>query len=68
MAYKKSDAMNDPTGRWLAGRIDGTEGRLDRHEAEHEKLWTKINRVENRLPIWATLLIAIMGAAIGKLV
>lgn len=61
--------MNDPISvQVVSARVDGVEGRLDRHEKVHEKLWAKFNKVENRLPNWALALISLLSAATAALV
>ena len=59
--------MGVPTSETLAVKVDQHKERLDKHEKVHEKLWKKIDLIENRLPIWATLLMAVLTALIGAL-
>ena len=59
--------MSETTNAALVERVKGHGERLTRHEKIHEQLWKKIDIVENRVPNWATLFIAVLTAAIGSL-
>jgi NO-binding membrane sensor protein with MHYT domain len=43
----------------------GTVARLDNLETSDEKQWDAIARLQNRLPVWATLLISMLTFALG---
>ena len=41
--------------------------RIKRLETDNDKQWEAIEKLQNRLPLWATLLIAGLGTLIGWL-
>lgn len=59
--------MAQPTTEALAVRVNEHGERLDKHEIIHKDLWKSINGVRNRLPHWATILIAVLTAVLGAL-
>lgn len=56
-----------PTTGELAVRVDGHRDRLDKNDEEHKDLWDGQNRIQNRLPNWATLFIAVLTMIVGAL-
>ena len=59
--------MGEPTPGEISVRVDGHALLLTKHEKVHSDLWDSIDSIKNRLPIWATMLIAILTAAVGAL-
>lgn len=59
--------MSQPTPGEVAIRVDDHDRRLDKNDEDHVELWKSIDRIKNRLPVWATLLIALLTAGIGAL-
>ena len=59
--------MGAPTTEAIAATVKGHGERLTRHEGIHKDLWKSLDGVRNRLPNWATLLFAILTAALGSL-
>ena len=41
------------------------EKKLDDHSEEHDKLWNAISELQNRLPLWATMLISVLCSLLG---
>jgi hypothetical protein len=39
----------------------------DNNKEAHDRMWESINNLQNRLPVWATVLIAILTGIIGWL-
>lgn len=60
--------MAVPTSETLSIRVDDHDRRLERHESVHHDLWDAITSIQNRLPVWATALLALLTAAVGALV
>lgn len=56
-----------PTTGELGVRVDDHGRRLDKNDKDHKELWDGQDRIKNRLPHWATLLISILTLAIGVL-
>ena len=59
--------MSEQTPGEISVRVDDHDRRLNKHEKVHSDLWDSIDSIKNRLPIWATMLIAILTAAVGAL-
>lgn len=60
-----SDNRNDKT-------IECTQGAINRTQIEQlwrsdAKQWTVLEKLQNRLPAWATFLIALLGTIIGAM-
>jgi type VI protein secretion system component VasF len=51
----------------LTQQVTDHERRLEKNDKEHSKMWETLDRVRNRLPVWATLLIGCLLAIIGFL-
>lgn len=66
MANEKGSTLMPTTGE-LAVRVDGHRDRLDKNDEEHKDLWDGQNRIQNRLPNWATLFIAVLTMIVGAL-
>lgn len=64
---KGSILMGQPTTGELAIRVDGHRDRLNKNDEEHKDLWDGQNRIQNRLPNWATLFIAVLTMIVGAL-
>lgn len=49
--------------------IAGVEKKLDEHvknnEDDHKEMWAAINNLRNRLPVWATVVISLLTAAVA---
>jgi hypothetical protein len=43
----------------------GFESRIESLETSDTKQWLAIERLQNRLPVWATLLISVLTFALG---
>ena len=59
--------MEGPTSQTLSIRVDDHDRRLEKHETVHHDLWDSINRIQNRPPVWASAVIAIMTGIVGVL-
>ena len=70
------DACDQHSG--MCRDISAAEKRLDEHidnnreeyknnREEHTDMWTAINTLRNRPPVWATAVIAALSAAVGWL-
>lgn len=46
-------------------RMDGIDTRLENHSDIHDELWSAITSLQNRLPLWATLLIGFLASICG---
>lgn len=66
MDNEKGSTLMPTTGE-LAVRVDGHRDRLDKNDEEHKDLWDGQNRIQNRLPNWATLFIAVLTMIVGAL-
>jgi NO-binding membrane sensor protein with MHYT domain len=43
----------------------GTSARIENLETSDKEQWAAIDRLQNRLPVWATLLISLLTFALG---
>ena len=43
----------------------GFDARLENLEIDNRDQWTAINQIRNRLPVWATLVMTLMGTVLG---
>lgn len=59
--------MAEPTTGEIAIRVTDHDRRLDKNDEDHTELWNSLDSIKNRLPAWATILIAVLTAAIGAL-
>lgn len=59
--------MSQPTPGELAVRVDDHDRRFDKNDEDHTELWNSIDRIKNRLPVWASMLIAALTAVVGTL-
>ena len=48
-----------------AVKFDEVDRRFENHSDVHDELWGAINDLRNRLPLWATLLIAFLASICG---
>lgn len=46
---------------------DKIKGQGERCEKSKDQLWSAVNGIKNRLPIWATVIIALLTGGIGSL-
>lgn len=42
------------------------ESKIDRLEKETEEQWTAINKLRDRLPVWATIVISLLTFLLGS--
>lgn len=49
----------------LDERINGLRRDMDKNEQDHNEMWTAINNLRNRLPVWATVVIALLTGLLG---
>lgn len=68
MAYEEGYViMSQPTTGELAVRVDDHDRRFDRNNKDHVEFRKSIDGIKNRLPVWATMLLAISAGVIGAL-
>ena len=65
---KGNDLMAAPTPGELAVHVDEHEKRLKRNDDDHKDIWKMLDKIQNRLPHWALLLISLLSAATAALV
>lgn len=58
---------NDFSKGRLTQKVDDHERRLNGHDEENDKMWETINAIRNRPPVWCTVVIGILLAALGYL-
>ena len=51
----------------LKQRVIAEEGRSIQNERDHAKLWDDIDKLRNRLPIWATGVMSLLSFTCGVL-
>jgi len=58
--------MTAPSNGELAVRIDGVDGRLKGHDTAIKDLWTGLDKLRNRIPVWCTLLLMMLSGIVGS--
>jgi len=58
---------NDFSKGRLTQKVDEHERRLNGHDVENDKMWKNIDAIRNRPPVWCTVVIGILLAALGFL-
>jgi hypothetical protein len=57
--------MTQVTTSSLEARVNAQDERLGNHSDVDDQLWAAINALRNRLPLWATMLIAFLASTAG---
>lgn len=63
-----NEKTNDFSKGRLTQQVTEHERRINGHDKENDDMWKTINAIRNRPPVWCTVLIGVLLAALGYIV
>jgi hypothetical protein len=54
------------TEKTIDEKIGVTEAKIENLEASDEKQWSAIEKLQSRLPLWATVILMVMSGLVGS--